>query len=235
MNLAWIILEPTCEVKVVKFSLIGLIIASVTGLIIWEISFNPDSEIKTSTDSTEVKSGFGVIRIYEQESQNTFSNIKEGLTYVDNSLGFEISRPNEKWEFDTNIDDMLDSQSSSNKKFLGGMYVKNDNGKPIFIGVFDLTQFENFDLDAYIQSQKDVIDKFDSNITINEISPQNNWSVFGAEITLKNKTRTYGEQILEIHNDKLYMLQYSGDPPYLMLSQTRDEIRDIMDSFIPFG
>lgn len=228
-------MEPICEVKVVKFSLIGLIVASVTGLVIWDISFNPYSEAKTPTDSTEVKSGFGVIRIYEQKSQNTFSNLKNGLTYVDNSLGFEISRPNEKWEFDTNIEDVLNSQSKSDKKFLGGMYVKKNDEKPIFIGVFDLTQFKNFDLDAYVQSQKDTIDKFESDITINEISPQNNWSVFGAEITLKNKTRTYGEQIMEIHNDKIYMLQYSGDPPYLMLSQTREEIRSIMDSFIPFG
>ena len=223
------------EVKIVKFSLVGLIVATVIGLIIWEISFESYSEVKTSTDSTEVKSGFGVIRIYEQESQNTFSDIKKGLTYVDNSLGFQISKPNEKWEFDTNIDDILSSQSESDKKFLGGMYVKKNNEKSIFIGVFDLTQFKNFDLDAYVQSQKDMIAKFDSSVMVDEMSPQNNWSIFGAEITLQNKTRTYGEQILEIHNDKLYMLQYSGAPPYLVLSQTRAEIRDIMDSFRPLG
>lgn len=95
-----------------------------------------------------------------------------------------------------------------------------------------MTQFDNFNLDAYVKSQKDAISqKFDSEITIDEISPQSNWSIFGAEITLQNKTRVYGEQILEIHNDKLYMLQYSGVPPYLLLSQARD----VMESFKPLG
>lgn len=227
-------MESECEVRIIKFALIGLFVASIIGLAVWEIKFNPYSDIKTSaSDWVEVASGFGTIRMYEQKQTGDFSSIKNDLMYVDDFLGFQISKPNQQWEFDSNIDDILGSQIVSSKKFLGGMYVKKIDEKAIFIAVFDLAQFDNFDLDAYVQSQKDAIAKFDSNIIIDEISPQNNWSIFGAEITLQNKTRTYGEQILEIHNNKLYMLQYSGDPPYLMLSQTRDEIRDIMDSFRP--
>jgi len=34
------------------------------------------------------------------------------------------------------------------------MYVKKGNEKPFFIAVFDLTQFDNFDLDTYVKTQK---------------------------------------------------------------------------------
>lgn len=238
MNVSRIILDPENEVMIVKFALVGLFVASIGGLMIWEIMFNPYSEIKVNSvdGGTEAQSEFGKIKLYEQNQVGDFSSVQNPLTYVDNSLGFQISRPNEKWEFDSNIDDVLDSQTISNKKFLGGMYVKNSNEKSFFVAVFNLTQFDSFALDDYVMSQKTAISqKFDSKITIDDISSDGKWSIFGAEITLQNKTRAYGEQILEIHGNKLYMLQYSGAPPYLTLSQTKDEIRQVMDSFKPFS
>lgn len=238
MKLSRIILEPENEVKIVKSALVGLFIASIGGLMFWEIVFTPYSEIKVTSvdDGTEVRSGFGKIRLYEQKQMESFSSVQNQLTYVDNSLGFQISRPNDNWQFDTNIEDVLESQTISNKKFLGGMYVKKNNEKLFFVAVFDLTQFDNFVLDDYVISQKNAISqKFDSKIMADDISTDDKWSIFGAEITLQNKTRVYGEQILEIHDNKLYMLQYSGLPPYLTLPQTKDEIKQVMDSFKPFN
>jgi len=111
--------EPVCEVRIVKFSLIGLFVVSIIGLMIWEIKFNPYSDVKASVANwEEVESGFGKIKLYEQKQLGDFSSIKNDHTYVDNSLGFQISKPNEKWEFDSNIDDVLDSQTISNKNFL---------------------------------------------------------------------------------------------------------------------
>lgn len=231
-------MNPENEVKIVKFALVGLFVVSIGGLMIWEAVFNPYSDIKTNSadDGIEVQSGFGKIRLYEQKQIGDFSSVKNQLTYVDNSLGFEISRPNDNWQFDANIEDVLDSQTISNKKFLGGMYVKNGNEKPFFVGVFDLTQFDNFVLDDYVMLQKNTISqKFDSKIIVDDISSDSRWSIFGAEIILQNKTRVYGEQILKIHDNKMYMLQYSGLPPYLTLPQTKDEIRQVMDSFKPFS
>lgn len=80
----------------------------------------------------EVESGFGKIKLYEQKQSGDFSSIKNDLTYVDNSLGFQISKPNEKWEFDSNIEGVFGSQIS-NKKFLGGMYVKKKVTKNHFL------------------------------------------------------------------------------------------------------
>lgn len=231
-------MESHDEVKIVKFALIGLIIVSIGGLVIWEImsSSNSQNDIILTDDGVEVQSGFGKILLYEQRRTSDFSGIQDQLTYVDTSLGFQISRPNDRWQIDSNIDDVLDSQAVSNKKFLGGMYMKNGNERPFFIAVFDLTQFKDFVLADYVMSQKNSISqRFDSKLIVDDISPDGKWAIFGTEITLQNKTKVYGEQILEVHDDKIYMLQYSGTPPYLTLPQTKDDIRQIMDSFKPFN
>lgn len=99
-----------------------------------------------------------------------------------------------------------------------------------------MTQYDKFSLDDYVKTQINTItDNSDTKITVNKISPSYNWSIFGAEITLENNATIYGEQILEIHNNKLYMLQYSGMPPDIVDNQTKEEIRKIIDSFKPFS
>lgn len=86
--------------------------------------------------------------------------------------------------FDTNIDDVLGEAVISNKKFLGGLYITKNNEKTFFIGVFDLTQYDKFSLDDYVKTQINTItDNPNAKITINKVSPSNNWSIFGAKIT----------------------------------------------------
>lgn len=64
-------MESECEVRIIKFALIGLFVASIIGLAVWEIKFNPYSDIKTSaSDWVEVASGFGTIRMYEQKQSD---------------------------------------------------------------------------------------------------------------------------------------------------------------------
>ncbi|MGI0010042.1 MAG: hypothetical protein ACREAE_01420 [Nitrosopumilaceae archaeon] len=233
-------MEPKKELAIIRYALIALLVASTGGLVIWGFFVNTTSSTKTGYNApnwVEVESGFGKIRLYESDqTAKDFSSIGNDLTYVDNVLGFEISRPNLKWNFDTNIDDVLGSAAISNKKFVGGLYLSKNNEKTFFVGVFDITQYDKFNLADYVKTQINTMtDSRDTKIIVNKVSPTNNWSIFGAKITLENKTSIYGEQILEIHNDKLYMLQYVGMPPDLVDIQTKEDIRKIIDSFKPFN
>jgi len=232
-------MEPKKELVIIRYALIVLLVASTGGLLIWELFVDMSTGTKTSyvtSNWEEIESGFGKIKLYESV-QNTkdFDNIGDDTTYVDNALGFEISRPNEKWNFETNIDDVLNSEAITNKNFVGGLYVTRNNEKPFFVGVFDITQYDNFSLADYVKKQINAMTSANTKIIVNKVSQTNNWSIFGAKITLENTDTIYGEQILEIHNNKLYMLQYSGMPPDLVDVQTKEEIRKIIDSFMPFN
>jgi len=186
-----------------------------------------------------VNSGFGDIIL----NTNTF-NIQEnkeiiekhGLLYRNEELGFEIARPNIKWYFDTDLSELKLERTGTlpEERFLGGIYVGTNTDENVFVSVFDISELNKNSLEDYVDSQIQwVFENFDeAKLRTKQIATNGQWALFGIEVSVENK-KIYGEQILEIREDKLYMLQASGAVPEEMDLEKKEELRKIIDSFIP--
>ena len=74
-----------------------------------------------------------------------------------------------------------------------------------------------------MESQKYAIIPFE------QISPENDWALFTVEISDDNEL--YEEQLLFLKENRLYMLQYFGEPPQALSSDQKKDFQFIMDSF----
>ena len=62
-----------------------------------------------------------------------------------------------------------------------------------------------------------------------QVSPDNDWAIFamdGSDVGMG-----YSEQMLFFKDNRLYMLQYSGDLPELQSPEERSEIQNVLNSF----
>ena len=186
-----------------------------------------------------VNSGFGDIVL----NNNTFNVLenkekieKHGLLYRNETLGFEIARPNVKWYFDTDLSQLKLERTGTlpEERFLGGIYVGTNTDENVFVAVFNITGLNVDSLEGYVDSQIVwVFENFDEPVLrTKQMATNGQWALFGIEATYDNK-KFYGEQILEIREDKLYMLQASGALPEEMDVEKKEELRKVIDSFIP--
>lgn len=218
-------MELKSEQKIVRMSLIIVIVAGTLGIGMWEFSNSSDAE-NNILDIEIAYSGFGQIQLNNPEKINLFStNI-----YQDSNLGFQISKPNDDWEIHSTLDEINSDELKSlrSKGFLDGVYVEQNHDRKFMLTVFDI-QKENFSLHEYVdnqivmmESQKNVVIPFE------QVSPTNDWAIFAME-TSDNKQ--YGEQLLFLKDNRLYMLQYSGDSPGSINSEQKNDFQFIMDSF----
>ena len=192
-------------------------------------SFDLDSVIDKTSDGTELESGFGKITLSEKNNpQKTESSLK----YSNDVLGFEITLPNHQWNVNQNVDDLANGDKGflDSKGFVGGIYIQKDDGTDILVAVID-TSKQNVVLSDYVDSQiKQLEERFESTLYVYEISPENKWALFGVAIETPNYT-SYGEQLLQIQNNTLYMIQYSGVPPNVLDGNSLEQVRMIFDSF----
>jgi hypothetical protein len=218
------------EVKIVRYLLIPIVFFASLGLegigiAPWVNYQYSDSNIIT------VSSGFGKITLSEfnQDIQPDFSDAR---TYHDYDLSYKVSRPNDSWQFDRNIDEVL---KESGKKlyangFLGGIHITKNNDKVFLITVFDLSSTKNFQLDNFVSTQLEQLEGSDVKVSVKFISNDQRWALVGMEINNVNQS-IYGEQLLHYHDGTLYILNYVGNSPKDMENTKKEEIRKIIDSF----
>ena len=190
-------------------------------------SSDPSDSTKSAVLSTEIAlSGFGQITLYNPENVNLFST----NTYQDSLLGFQISKPNNTWEIHSVLDDLDSDELNSlkTKGFLDGVYVEQNHDRRFILTVFDIQQ-ENFSLHDYVDNHIALLESKNAIIPFEQVSPQDDWALIAIEIS--DETNPYGEQMLFLKDNRLYMLQYAGASPKSLSSDQKDNFQQIMDSF----
>ncbi len=216
------------ELRIVRVCIKIMLVATTVWIVFDEYIDLSKYETKPTLDSTSVDSGFGKITLFNPGQSDALSN----NIYQNKNLGFQILKPNNSW----NIRSMSDESNGENipalkaKGFLDGIYLNQNNNTRFMITVFDINQ-KSFNLSNYIDTQINLMkDKLDVDIPIKQVSSSNDWAIFGIEIHSK-KQDDYGEQLLYLKNNRLYMLQYSGPSPSEIDLKIKSEYRSIIDSF----
>ena len=65
-------------------------------------------------------------------------------------------------------------------------------------------------------------------ISFEQVSPKDDWAIYAVEYPDENQ---YGEQMLFLKENRLYMLQYLGNPPQVLNLEEKKDFRYIMESF----
>ena len=212
------------EQKIIRLSMIVSIVAGMSWIGMWAIS-EPENSSNNTILVTEIAvSGFGEIQLFNPEKVNLFStNICQ-----DSDLGYQISKPGGNWEIHSALDELSSEELSSlqAKGFLDGVYVEQNHNKQFIITIFDL-QKENFSLHEYVDTQITLMESENIQLSFEQVSPEDNWALFAVE----SSDKQYGEQLLFLKENRLYMLQYSGDSPQTLTLEQKNDFQLIMDSF----
>lgn len=200
-----------------------MLIGTPIGMGVSEYFYQPQEKSAIIQDGNLVLSGFGEIYINNPKNIGLFSD-----TYQD--TGFQVTKPNSGWTIHKMSDELSEDElrSLESKGFVDGVYLEKDHGREFTITVFDIQQ-DNFDLHEYIDEQISQMESKNVKILSEQVSPDNDWGIFamdGSDVGMG-----YGEQMLFFKDNRLYMLQYSGDLPELQSPEQRSEIQNIMNSF----
>ena len=220
-------MELKSERKIIRWVMILAIVTGMSGIGILFSSYPSDSSKNAVLDTEIAMSGFGDIKLFNPEKAGLFST----NTYQDKQLGFQISKPNSNWEIHSTLDELSSDELSSLKAkgFLDGLYIEQNHDKKFMLTVFDI-QKENFSLHEFVDQQISLMEsqKY-AIIPFEQISPENDWALFTVEISDDNEL--YEEQLLFLKENRLYMLQYFGEPPQALSSDQKNDFQFIMDSF----
>ena len=209
--------------------MIAMVVGTFVGIGVDEILRTQQTQ-PVQTSEIETETGFGKITLFDHGSQFGGA-IFDSSVYYDDELGFMITRPSGEWNFDEDIDDILAQNSDKllANGFLDGIYVESDGKKQIFVGVFDRQQIPEFSFESYIDNRISQIEShFISDLQTK--NTQDNWGSFAIQFDANGESK-YGTELMQVHGNKLYMLQYVGDSPEILDDKKREEIRIIFDSF----
>ena len=214
------------ERQLVRGALLVSIVCGMSWVAIWSFS-TPDSQNDVILDTKIATTGFGEINLFNPQPANLFSaNI-----YQDTQLGFQISKPNNEWEIHSARDELGSAEIASlqAKGFIDGIYVEQNHNKQFMLTIFDI-QKDEFDLHEFVDQQIDLM-KSKKNITVpfEQVSPENDWALFAVESP--DDETPYGEQLLFLKDNRLFMLQYSGEAPQTLDVDQKNDFKFIMDSF----
>ena len=212
------------ERQVIRLTLILSIIVGSASLGFFSFSYSGETQSGVS-DTEIVFSGFGQIKLYNPQNINLVST----NTYQDKVLGFQISKPNDNWEIHSVLDEFNSKELAflESKGFVDGLFVEQEHDKRFILSVFDI-QKENFSLHEYVDSQIELIEHKQMNILFEQVSPRDNWAAVAIEFPSENQ---YGEQILFLKENRLFMLQYLGNSPQSLKLDEKKEVQFIMESF----
>ena len=218
-------MEQKTELQLIKCALIILLFASIGTFAILEVVYS--SEPAKSTDlGTEIAfSGFGEVNLFNPQKVNLFSSD----IYQDTQLGFQISKPNNDWEIHSTLDELNSNELDllKTKGFLDGFYIEKNHDKRFILTIFDI-QKENFSLHEYVDNQISLMESQNIVISFEQVSSEDDWAIFGVEYPYENQ---YGEQLLFLKENRLYMLYYSGDSPESLDVEQINDFKFIMESF----
>ena len=207
--------------------LIVSIVCGMSWIGIWSFS-SPENSQNDVVLGTEIAvSGFGEIRLFDPQEADLLSTD----TYQDTELGFQISKPDKDWEIHSAVDELSPSELSSlqTKGFVDGIYIEKNHNKQFMLTIFDI-QKGDLDLHEFVDQQISLMES-QKNMTVSfeQVSPENDWALFAVESS--EKEMPYGEQLLFLKDNRLYMLQYSGASPQTLDPVQKNNFRSVMDSF----
>ncbi len=220
-------MELSTERRLVRGALIVSIICGTSWVGMWEFSNFIEPKNNAVLGTKIAVSGFGEIKLFNPQKVDLFStNI-----YQDTQLGFQISKPNNDWEIHSTTDELSSSELSSLllKGFVGGIYIEKNHNKQFMLTIFDI-QKDEFSLHEFVDQQISLMES-QKNITVpfEQVSPDDDWALFAVESS--GSTVPYGEQLLFLKDNRLYMLQYSGESQQTLDSEQINDFKVIMDSF----
>ena len=175
---------------------------------------------------TALMSGFGKITIFDPQVY-----ADTGDLYTNHELGFQVLKPSSAWEVHSIIEEMGVSElhNLQSRGFIDGMYVEKNHERQFMVAVFDLV-VDDFDLESYIESQIGQAASHEKDeVKIKQVSASNDWAIFG--IKHDAPQAHYGEQLLFLKDNRLYMILYYGEPPEELTKDEYFEHNQIMDSF----
>lgn len=220
-----------------KYFIITVIIAF--GLFGATIAYNEFTKeafyIVESPEGTEIFTFTGKL-VFSTETQvkEELKDGKDGLVYTDKSAGFTIQKPNESWYFET-VDDYIKNSDLGfdprTNAYLGGVFVATDVPGNVMIISEKLP--ENLDLNEHIDDQISRAEELfgkEATVTKKFVSPSGNWAVFEGFFDFE-EYKEYGRQILHKTNDKLFLIQTTGDPPNEMDEKIKSDLNQIVESF----
>jgi hypothetical protein len=215
-------IESQKERKILRWAIIIMISGTIGALGFQEFFTMPQGQ-----DDLFVKSGFGQITMqYPQEFTDS-----SGSLFSNTDLGFQILAPNGNWDAHA-VEEVFSSQkleSLKSKGLIHGFYLEENHKKQFMIAIFDVSA-QDFVLESFIDSQIDQMkSQIDVNVPIKQISDSQDWAIFAMEIPTENWN--YGEQVLFLKDNKLFMLQYSGQNPNNLTLEKKSEYLSIIDSF----
>ena len=220
-------MEQKTELQLIKRAFLILSFASIGSFVLLEVVYSSEPAKNTDLGTEIVFSGFGEVNLFNPQKVNLFSS----NIYQDTQLGFQISKPNNNWEIHSVLDDLSSNELSSlkTKGFLDGIYVEKNHNKRFMVTIFDI-QKDNFSLHEFVDQQISLMEsQRDITIPFEQVSPENDWALFAVEST--GELLPYGEQLLFLKDNRLFMLQYSGDSPQTLGSEQKNDFKFIMDSF----
>ena len=215
------------ERRLVRGALLVSIICGMSWIGIWAFSSPVDSQNNAILGTEIAVSGFGEINLFNPQKVGLFSTD----IYQDTQLGFQISKPNNDWEIHSTVDELtvVELDSLQTKGFVDGIYIEKNHNKQFMLTIFDI-QKDEFSLHEFVDQQISLIES-QKNITVpfEQVSPENDWALFAIESS--DNDTPYGEQLLFLKDNRLYMLQYAGESPQTLDADQKNEFKTIMDSF----
>jgi hypothetical protein len=217
--------EKPKELRIIRWGIILMIIGTVTVIGLQEYFHLPEHE---KNFDSKVMSGFGEITMF---SPQKYSDPSEGELFTNRDLGFQVLRPNNKWDAHSILEVFSPEKLEylKSKGLIHGFYLEENHEKQFLITVFDIPE-KNFELDSYIDSQISQMEiQTNVNVPIKQISVSNEWAIFAMETPTEKWN--YGEQVLLLKENRLYMLQYTGQNPGQVGYETKSEYLSVIDSF----
>ena len=225
-----ITLDDKKSLKIIRYVIISLIIGSFLGIVIDEFLQPAGHENSLEVESTiKTTSGFGEITLFERKNVDI---VPQNL-YRNEELGFQISKPSNKWAINSIFTGNSDEENVKwrEKGLLDGIYVEQNNDKRFMVAIFDVKQKDTFQLNDYINDQIQQL-QYNDDITIpfRHVSELNDWAIFAIQENSVDSSY-YGEQLLYFKDGRLYMLLYTGPSPQTLDPIKKSEFHFIMDSF----
>ncbi len=219
-------MELSAERRFVRGLLLVSVVCGLSYIVIWSFSSHENSQNEVVLGTEIAISGFGEIKLFNPQEADLFSTD----VYRDTDLGFQISKPDKDWEIHSAKDELNPSKLSSlqTKGFVDGIYIEKNHNKQFMLTIFDIKKDGLF-LHDFVDQQISLMESQNFTVLFEQVSPENDWALFAVESP--EKEMPYGEQLLFLKDNRLYMLQYSGASPQALDPIQKNDFRFVMDSF----
>ena len=200
---------------------------------------------QTIIENQYINSTFGPVTINVLTTNPLLKRGIFGNTYYNEDLDFKISRPNEKWYFNEKVNELKTERTGTplDPFFLGGIDVATPAKRDfsflhdigVTVVVYDDDRLKIDSIEEHVEQLAKIgINRYDGILTQNYTSPNKDWAILSFEF-LQPEALYVADQIIEIRDDKLYVIQYVGPHPDYLSEEFNDEIRFVFNSIEIFS